>query len=155
MTNIIGIDPGVKGAWAILDRNGNYCASGKLPDLPRVVAGATTLCAAVEHQGARHGDIGPKMFHVQKLLINYGWIQGVLDSAGIPWQIIHPLKWQGHFKIQGKGVMRKRQYLGLARKIWPDAPLKSLNTDGTAAALLLAEYYRQTEGLICATHKWS
>lgn len=102
------------------------------------------------------------LMSMQNLLPNAGIWQGFMISLGIEFGVILPHTWQG---IMGLTNWRKRQHrtsrllegvaegvrqavlemtpLGLAKRLWPQAPLKTDADDGMAVGLLLAECARR------------
>lgn len=143
MTLILGIDPGAKGALAVLDTDtlqvqtrdlskdmGDIDAA--LTDLPKV-----KLCALEQlHAGPQMGRKAIAVMFEQ-----YGAIKMALHARGIPTFTTRPLEWKKSLNIpRDKDAARAR-----ASQFFPDCadqwPLKK--HDGRAEAALIAWYGRK------------
>ncbi len=151
---IIGIDPGQKGAIAMLDTASGeawVCAMpvrGKpaQPDVQaidewaRAVGGQTSLgyaFAIVEAQSTR-----PNMKGANALMTGYGRLLGWLDIRQVAYDTVSPRKWQGVFGIAGDDT--KAQSIDKARRLFPTVDIGKHH--GIADALLIAEYARRLKG---------
>ena len=145
----IGIDPGAAGAIAAInDRKqilylSTYSKEGyifMLRALQQEHPEAEFACC-LEHVGAMPGQGVVSMF---KFGENFGWIQGVLETLGIPFELVRPQKWKKEFSITSD----KNTSVEVCRRLFPDAKLKKTDRcrkddDGLAEALLMAEYARR------------
>jgi len=147
--NIIGIDPGLTGAVAII---GDYGIN--LIDMPVVakstrgkqVDGAalaqifleerTRAFVYLEQVGAMPGQGVTSMFNFGH---GYGIVQGVLYSLCIPFQLVTPQKWKKHHGLIGKQKDMART-LCIQRHPELSGQLKRKKDIGRADALLIAEY---------------
>lgn len=141
----IGIDPGKKGGMAVLEEGIIFAISfdpQKYYDtLSTCDPKQTIVC--LEHVWGRPTDGGKQAFVFGE---NYGWIQGVLFSLGIPYQIVSPQKWQSEF-----GVADKNSSIEICKRLHPGINLKRTakskkDDDGMSDAALLAEYARRKFG---------
>ena len=76
--------------------------------------------------------------------MNFGWIQGVLQAYGIPYELIRPQKWKKEFSITGD----KNSSIAVCKRLFPTVSLLPTekcrkDNDGMAEALLLAEFARR------------
>lgn len=148
---ILGIDPGLNGALALVD-------GGKLLDLVDIEASDSRInavhlagllqrwkpdFAVCEVVTARPGQGVTSMFTFGHGL---GTITAVLATLGIPYLLIRPQVWQSHFGIETSSKDKsehKREIADMAEAIYPAAPLygpKGGLRDGRSDALLLARY---------------
>lgn len=147
----IGIDPGRKGAWAIIQDgvapivtpwNDTFFVS----DLHGLMEMARLHCegvvCALEKVGAMPHQGVTSMFNFGK---SYGFIQGVLTAFGIPYQLVPPGVWKREFSIVQKG---KTGSVDVCKRLFPDVSLFPSErcrkeSDGMSDALCLAEYARR------------
>ena len=143
---ILGIDPGLSGAYALLTN-----ATAIVDDLPvvaksidaaefhRIVQALKPDVAVVEQVGAMPGNSPNSMFTFGRC---YGSILATLACAGIPVKLATPAYWKKHFKLNSDKE-RSRQ---LAIQLFPAVTgLSRKKDDGRAEALLLARFYLETE----------
>ena len=146
----IGIDPGAKGGYAVIE-NGYARAYPWDDDLfVSDMNGVKSLAqienkgivAAVEKVGAVHGNGIVSTFTFGK---NAGYIEGVLRALGISYQLVPPATWKRSFSLIGKD---KRASIEVCRKLFPDVDLKRTDrckteSDGKAESLLICEWGRR------------
>ena len=144
-SQIIAIDPGVNGAWAILGHQGEFIRADELPRFDKLVdavglgwifSSFTPERAVIEKVGAMPGQGVTSMFTFGAA---YGVAIGVAGGAGVPIAFVTPAKWKGHFRLSGKPKDAARE---LAIRLYPEAAsqLTLKKHHGRADALLLARY---------------
>ena len=141
----IGIDPGRSGSMAILWENGS---TEVIPFDPALYVNAiskatiTNTCrCCLEHVSAMPKQGVTSTFNFGE---NFGWIQGVLDSFGVSYELVRPQKWKKEFSITAD----KNSSIAVCKRLFPDVSLKRTercmkDDDGMAEALLLCEYARR------------
>ena len=156
---ILGVDPGLSGALALLDSDGLITVFD-MPVTARVVNGKTKnridayqlgdwvaknapsiRVAIVEAVGAMPGQGVTSSFGFG---FTAGVIQGVLAACDVAMQEVHPQKWKRQYGLLGQPKDASR---AMASKLLPSAahlwPRKK--DDGRAEAVLLALYGRMKE----------
>lgn len=159
---VIGIDPGLTGACAVLDHNG-VRAVFDLPTMPVPGAGpkalvkrkidGRALCqlllkhcpasegkpSAVLEQVHARGD-GNAMQTQASLLRSLGAIETVLECLGYPLQYVAPQSWKRSFNLGRE----KSDSLDAARRLYPAAAsdLSRQKDHNRAEAVLLAHWGR-------------
>lgn len=160
MNIYIGIDPGKSGGIAYIDDRGAYTfpysdealiqiaekARGrgailKVDDTRKTVELPTVRCC-LEKVGAFPGEGVVASFSFGK---SAGFIEGVLQATGIPYQLITPQIWKREFSLLKKD---KKESVKVCRKLFPGVNLLATprckkEHDGMAEALLMAEYARR------------
>lgn len=143
----IGIDPGKKGAIAIIYEDGAAEVAPMDAAHYRTILACvdehTTVCA-LERVSARPGQGVVSMFSFGE---SYGYLQGLLDAYQIPYELVTPQRWKKAFEVTGD----KNSSIAVAKRLFPGVSLlRTVNSrkddDGMAEALLLAEYARRTMG---------
>ena len=141
----IGIDPGKKGSFGAIEEVGihvkpwvnalfiEYCRD--------IYRAGTKAVACVEKVGAMPGQGVTSMFSFGK---SAGFIEGVLQAYGIPYQLITPQKWKKEFSITAD----KNSSVEVCTRLFPDVSLLATPkckkpSDGIAEALLMAEYAKR------------
>jgi crossover junction endodeoxyribonuclease RuvC len=162
---IIGIDPGARGALALLD-GGNVVDVWDTPithmgtrggtkvriDPARfadIVRGTRADHAFVERVGAMPGQGVSSMFAFGKAV---GIAEGILAALGVPATWITPAEWKGGLRVPAdKDAARARasQLLPRSAHHWP-----LVKHDGRAEACLLALYGSRRDGLAPRTIEW-
>lgn len=161
---IVGIDPGLQGAIAVL---GGPCGS-YIEDMPVLeitrgkkkrhqidLRGIANLLRAnyseswgflaiVEEQQAYPGQQGA----VSNFSIGAGFfgVLGILTALQYPYQTVHPKTWQKVFGLKGGD---KEQGCLIAERLFPSVDLRKRTgkaRDGRSDALLIAEYGRRIQG---------
>ena len=143
MKTYIGIDPGAKGALALL-RDGetevvSYDPERYIAALGRLKSAESVAC--VEKVGAMPGQGVTSMFSFGK---NAGFIEGILQTYGIPYQLVPPQTWKKEFQLHKS----KQDSISVCKRLFPNANLLPTEkcrkeNDGMAEALLLALYARR------------
>lgn len=146
----IGIDPGKKGAWAVLQEDVApvvcpWDDTFFISDLHGIMALAHErgdgVMACVEKVGAMPGQGVTSMFNFGK---SAGFIEGVLSALGIPYQLVTPQRWKKEFTLHNS----KQKSVEVCKRLFPDVsllptPRCRVASDGMAEALLMAEYARR------------
>ena len=146
----IGIDPGKKGAYAIIDDAGAYVfpwddkmfvESMKVVTMVQEGGKPAKAIACVEKVGAFRGQGVTSMFNFGK---SAGYIEGVLFALGIPYQLVPPMTWKKVFSLNSD----KQKSIEVCKHLFPDVGLLPTErcrkeSDGMAEALLMAEYARR------------
>ena len=139
----IGVDPGKSGAFAILKDNQieMYSVFDKQAFINAMYSMSkkkVRCCLEKVHAMPKQGSVS--MFNFG---MNFGWLKGVLDAFGIPYQEIPPQTWKKEFGLNSK----KEKSIEVCHQLFPDANLVPHNCrtahDGIAESILLAEYARR------------
>lgn len=141
----IGIDPGKKGALAIIDTDNDSVRIFPFDgDTYRqrlmVIEGLPSRCC-LEHVSAMPGNGSVSMFNFGE---NFGFIQGLLTAYEIPYELVRPQKWKKEFSVTAD----KNQAIDVCKRLFPNAILKrtdrcKVDDSNFAEALLMAEYARR------------
>jgi crossover junction endodeoxyribonuclease RuvC len=149
----IGFDPGLKGAYTVLDKHGDIVQVFDMPTVEIQIGGkqknkvAPALIAAelgifchrdrcfaiIESVSARPGQGVTSMFGFGRSL---GVVEGVLAGMKIPHRLVHSQAWTKEMRVApGKGGSRQR-----AMEQWPDKAdlFKRVMDDGRADSALIA-----------------
>jgi hypothetical protein len=156
MTNpkyYVGIDPGSKGAMAIIDSEGNVA---DIIDIDNGVGTYANLCyrfgedydreyyVAVEDVCGRPGQSCVANTTFMKLA-GYAELLGCFMSTDF--LKVKPQVWKKYFGLISKGLtktQRKHLSIELAKELFPSVALQlTASKDGRAEALLIAEYMRR------------
>lgn len=141
----IGIDPGQKGAMAFIGAEGitvvPFDESRYLAHLKIIAHPPCAAKAVVEHVNAMPGQGVTSMFNFGK---GFGWLLGVLDAYGIPYELVRPQKWKKEYSVTGD----KNSSIAVCKRLFPEVsllptPRCKKDSDGMAEALLMAEYARR------------
>lgn len=144
----IGIDPGKKGAMAIIKPSGiEICAYSEAAYNDALTAVATLaegVRCCLEHVGAMPGQGVTSMFSFGD---NFGFIRGLLTAHGVPYELVRPQKWKKEYSITAD----KNSAIAVCTRLFPDVSLLPTSrckkpSDGYAEALLMAEYARRHMG---------
>lgn len=140
----IGIDPGKKGAIAILDKKGIVLVFDcplceKEIDLQAISeeleAFKDSAFCLIEKAQAMPKQGVTSMFNYGT---GYGAYKGILTALKIPFQEIRPQVWKKEFNLNStKGLS-----VQTARQLFPKEEIRNAQ-DGRAEALLIAEYARR------------
>ena len=142
----IGIDPGKSGAMVIL--NDKQVASivpfdeiEYIRTLKKILLKDKCVVGCLEKVNAMPKQGVVSMFNFGK---NFGFIQGVLMSLGISYELVTPQKWKKEFSVTSD----KNTSIEVARRLFPEVNLKRTersikDDDNIAEALLMAEYARR------------
>ena len=152
MTWVLGIDPGVTGAFAVFRPDGTLHEVLDMPIIqvkvgdtmrPRVCAVGvrmlirnTPVCsvAYLERVGPSSSAAGSFTFGR-----SVGVVEGVLASYGTPVVLVSPQKWQPHFGIKGKDKLMSR---AMAARLFPEhkSLFARVKDDGRSDSCLIGLY---------------
>ena len=129
---IIGIDPGLSGAIAILEDNKVI----ELFDMPVM----SDITMVVEQVNAMPGQGVTSMFNFGQ---TFGAIKGICAALGLPIFFVRPAKWKKHFELinSSKDASRTKaieMYPKISDKL---SKKKDVNKSD---AILIARYYSET-----------
>ena len=84
-----------------------------------------------------------KIFRIQKMMANFEHLKALIETAGIPYALVHPMTWQTKLKLRVRGqheekADRKRRYKEVAAQYYPGIDVTLWNAD----ALLLMHFGR-------------
>jgi len=147
---ILGIDPGLSGAIAVLDLSNKLLAVHDMPTttirsgksdkrqlseamLSSLVKQTNAQHSYLEFVSARPGQGVSSMFNFG---VGYGAIRGVLAGLGVPMSTVTPAKWQRDLNLaKGKDANRAR-----AAQLFPEFAylFSRVKDDGRADAALIA-----------------
>lgn len=155
---VIGIDPGANGGIAVFIP-GNSVKVAKMPkditelsDFLKYYNENYSPIVFLEKLSVRPDDVavGPdgkqnmgKMFRIQKLMANYEHLKALIEVAGVPYVMVHPMTWQTKLKLRVRGQQeekadRKRRYASKAAELYPGVNVTLWNAD----ALLIMHFGR-------------
>ena len=141
----IGIDPGQKGGIGLItdSEQSTYPYSNEI--LIKVLRQASesggNISTCLEKVGAMPGQGVVSMFSFGK---SAGFIEGVLQTLGIPYQLIPPQTWKKEFTLNKS----KEKSVEVCKRLFPSVillatPRCKKEHDGMAEALLMAEYAKR------------
>jgi crossover junction endodeoxyribonuclease RuvC len=145
---IYGIDPGFSGSWGVITHTGKFHTCGDMSnngiyiDTEYVWSEMSLArdgqdCAViVEAVGAMPGQGVSSSF---KFGMAYGAAISLATRLKCEVELVRPQKWKKEMGLS----YDKDLSLDMARKLWPEAPLKRKKDVDRAEALLLAEYLRR------------
>lgn len=146
----IGIDPGKDGAVSVIWEDSKITTIPFTPaefiELMENVSSdctserVTAMCC-VEKVGAMPGQGVTSMFSFGK---SAGFLEGVLQSLNIPYQLVPPQTWKKEFGLNSD----KQKSIEVCKRLFPTVDLKRTERckkehDGMAESLLMAEYARR------------
>lgn len=154
---VVGIDPGSNGALAVFIPGQN----AKVTKMPKDITELRDFFAYyvenynpivfLEKLSVRPDDVMVqgdraamgKLYRIQKLMANFEHLKALIETAGIPYVLVHPASWQAKLKLRVRGVHeekadRKRRYRETAAKLYPGINVTLWNAD----ALLLMHFGR-------------
>lgn len=148
MAIFCGIDPGKKGAMAIMgysNTTGERYMMKIIPFDPQEYIKAlkqfngATVCIEQVHSISKQGIASSFTFGVM-----YGWLLGMLDTIGVSYQVVSPQKWKKEYGLNSD----KAKSIEVCHRLFPNVSLKRTerckkDDDGLAEALLLCEYARR------------
>lgn len=141
----MGIDPGEKGAIAILSADGDVIDVVNMPCTPMdMLDYFRSHCDGVKCvlENVGHGMPGQSSASTAKFARHNGWLEMALMATGISTEKVTPQKWQKAFQMHRKKNEGKTDYKNrlkaCAQQHFPTVKVTLNNAD----ALLIAEYCR-------------
>lgn len=149
MSIYIGLDPGKKGAMAIMgysNTTGERYMMKIIPFDPQEYIktlkqfNGATVCIEQVHSLPREG-----VKSVWSFGQTYGWLLGVLDAVGLSYQTVPPNLWKKDFSLLRT---EKKQSIEVCKRLFPGIELKRTDRsrnddDNMADAALICEYARR------------
>lgn len=149
MSLYIGIDPGKKGAMAIMgysNTTGERYMMKIIPFDPQEYIktlkqfNGATVCIEQVHSLPHEG-----VKSVWSFGQTYGWLLGVLDAVGLSYQTVSPNLWKKDFSLLRA---EKKQSIEVCKRLFPGIELKRTDRcrnddDNMADAALICEYARR------------
>lgn len=147
---IIGIDPGASGG-IVTWRPNEVAKAIKMPKDLNALAEYLKYIKSVSHPlvfleklSVRPDDVVAvgtcanmgKLYRIQKMLQNFEHLKAILTVSGVPFVMVHPMKWQNELKLRVKGstedkAQRKRRYRDLAGQLYPEIKSALWSADAT------------------------
>lgn len=154
---VIGIDPGANGGIVVYTP-GDIPKVAKMPkdvtdlrDFLKYYADTYHPIVFLEKLSVRPDDVMVqgdraamgKLYRIQRLMANFEHLKALVEIAGIPFVLCHPMTWQTKLKLRIKGqheekAERKKRYKDAAAKLYPGVDVTLWNSD----ALLLMHFGR-------------
>ncbi len=147
---IISVDPGISNGGICVFIPGQQIKTIKMPkdirdlaDFFKYYAETYKPIVFLEKLSVRPDDVEMmpngkpnmgKMFRIQKLMGNYEHLKALIETAGIPYVMVHPASWQTKLKLRIKGVKeekheRKHRYKVKAAELYPGVKTTNWNAD--------------------------
>lgn len=143
---ILGIDPGLSGAIALLDRDGSLLAAHDMPAVDHAVSPAALRALIDALPGVPREAWIEQVSAMPKQGVSstfafgraYGIAEGVVSAMGIAVRFVRPHAWKSHHRVSSD----KESSRALALRLWPSqAELFARKRDeNRAEAALIARY---------------
>lgn len=143
----IGIDPGAKGAMALLEDNARLPTiipfnKEEYIDRLRIIFYEEAPCVCCIE--AVHSIAGQGIASSFRFGESYGWLLGMLDTLCIPYQPITPQKWKKEFGLTAD----KAKSVEVCKQLFPGINLlrterSRKEDDGLAEAVLMSLYAKR------------
>lgn len=155
---VIGVDPGANGGIAIY-----ICDRGtKVVKMPKDITELRDFFAYyaeyykpivfLEKLSVRPDDVVVqgdraamgKLYRIQKMMANFEHLKALIETAGIPYVMVHPMTWQTKLKLRCRNGFvesksdRKKRYQSIAESKYPGIKVTLWNAD----ALLIMHFGR-------------
>lgn len=158
---ILGIDPGITGAIAVLRDDGSFIGVWDMPtmhrnktdnkqqinvaELDRMLKTMTSSAQGVVRFIIERVYAAPKSRMGLSMAVMFGKTAGHIEACiicqGMPVEFVMPGSWKKHLKL-GKDKEHSRAY---AQQLYPQAPLGHKKDHNRAEAILLARWYLQQQ----------
>ena len=142
----IGIDPGLRGGWAIMWDDGSvevhpWDDKQFIVSMEEIWRDGIDCRCALEKVGAMPGNGSVSMF---KFGQSFGYIIGVLTAMKIPFQLVPPRVWKKEFSLDND----KQKSIETAQRLFPGVNFLPTErsrkpSDGMCESALLMEYARR------------
>ncbi len=144
----IGIDPGAKGGFSKITKIDEdtfiTCRcwdSSKFVQVIKEVHTNMVFCVLEKVHSMPQQGVKSTFNFGQ----SYGYIKGVLEAYGIPYQEISPQEWKKEFGLIGKD---KKESIRVCKQLFPNVsllptPKSRVDSDGMAESLLISEFARR------------
>lgn len=142
----IGIDPGLRGGWAIMWDDGSvevhpWDDKQFIVSMEEIWRDWIDCRCALEKVGAMPGNGSVSMF---KFGQSFGFIIGVLTALKIPFQLVPPRVWKKEFSLDND----KQKSIETAQRLFPGVNFLPTErsrkpSDGMCESALLMEYARR------------
>ena len=143
----MGIDPGLSGAWALINSNGKYIACGDMHNedgrvltrhvwaemVTAVKRNSVTVALERVHSMPKQGVATTFAFGAA-----YGCALTLGNMFKEPAVLVTPNQWKKFYGLSSN----KNESSSLAQDLWLDAPINLKKHNGRAEALLIANYLR-------------
>lgn len=170
---ILGVDPGISGAFGLLEASGKYIDCFDMPTVLQnasssrqmvnqyelakvlrvvVMDAPDSIVAVVENVNAMPKQGVSSSFAFGK---SFGMILGVIGALGVSIELVSPQRWKKEFGLKQKkspdGTEDNRpqvqdQARSIAQRLFPAAPLGLKKHHARAEALLIAKWYADSHG---------
>lgn len=156
---VVGIDPGKRGAWVVMDMEGKVLLTGLLKDVynmtdmlrdkfgcdPEDLREMADIHIFLEKGQSVIGNGGSSMFTYGHLC---GWIEATLHVLKYKYTLVQPRAWCKVMHVGARGDKAKEKSLHAGRALFPNVSLIPdgcrVIHDGIVDALLIAEYGRRS-----------
>lgn len=151
MKLIVGIDPGLTGAWGMIDLHGKYWSCGDMHHDENGILDTEKIWS--EMAQARDGQdvvvVLEKVHSMPKQGVSstfkfgmaFGGATALAKRFNSTLVMVTPQVWKKSLKLS----QCKLESLLMARELFPNAPLHLKKHNGRAEALLIAEWYRRQD----------
>lgn len=143
---ILGIDPGLSGAVALLDRDGSLVAAYDMPTVDKSVSPAAlralidSLPAVPREAWIEQVAAMPKQGVSSTFAFGraFGIAEGVVSAMGIAVRLVRPAVWKSHHRVTSD----KETSRALALRLWPSQAevFARKRDENRAEAALIARY---------------
>lgn len=148
-----GVDPGQNGALSAINENNEviFCSTMSRENLVNLFSELKSMAdensqgiiVCVEKVGAMPGQGVTSMFSFGK---SAGFIEGVLETLKIPYQLVPPQTWKKSFSLLHKD---KKASIETCKQLFPGVNLLPTQrckkeSDGMAESLLMAQFAKRS-----------
>jgi crossover junction endodeoxyribonuclease RuvC len=143
----MGIDPGLSGAWAVIDSAGGYVSAGDMHNEDGRVLTRHVWAEMLSAVKRNRVIVAVERVHSMPkqgvaTTFAFGAAYGCALTLGNMFEdqavLVTPNQWKKFYGLDAD----KNKSSALARDMWPTAPIKLKKHNGRAEALLIANYLR-------------